>query len=162
MNNQNAETAINECQNEFTALAVLIPQTGVMSPLGRYLTHYSLIRACGTIEYAFKTIIADFHQGISPQLTNYLDNKVRSNSCNPSYQNIISMLGDFDNQWKTNFKSQVNALPDSQRILDSLNSLNVNRNSLAHGHGSTVSFNDIQTYFTDAIQIIQVLDNVVV
>lgn len=162
MNNQNAETAINECLNEFNALAVLIPQTGVMSPLSRYLTHYSLIRACGTIEFAFKTIIADFHQGISPQLTNYLDNKVRSNSCNPSYQNIISMLGDFDSQWKTDFKNQVNSLQDSQRILGSLSSLNANRNSLAHGHGSIVSFNDIQTYFADAIQIIKVLDNVVV
>lgn len=162
MNNQNAENAINECLNEFNALAVLIPQTGVMSPLGRYLTHYSLIRACGTIEYAFKTIIADFHQGISPQLSNYLDNRVRSNSCNPSYKNIVTMLGEFDNQWKANFKSQVNSLADSQRILASLESLNANRNSLAHGHGSTVTFNDIQVYFTDAVQIIQVLDSVII
>ena len=162
MNNQNAENAINECQNEFTALAVLIPLTGVMSPLGRYLTHYSLIRACGTIEYAFKTIIADFHVNISPQLTTYLDNKIRSSSCNPNYQNMVNMLGDFDEQWKVNFKAQVNALPNSQRILSSLSSLNSNRNSLAHGQGSTVTFNDIQTYFTDAIQIITVLDNVVV
>lgn len=162
MNNQNAEIAINECQNEFNALAVLIPQTGVMSPLGRYLTHYSLIRACGTIEYAFKTIIADYYVGISPQLTTFLDNKIRSNSCNPSYQNIITMLGDFNDQWKINFKNQVNGLQDSQRILDSLRSLNINRNSLAHGQGSTVSFNDIQTYFTDAVKIINLLDNVVV
>ena len=139
MNNQNAENAIKDCENEFKSLQVIIPLTGVMSPLGRYLTHYSLIRACGTIEYAFKTIIADFHQGISPQMTNYIENKVRSNSCNPSYQNIISMLGDFDSQWKADFKSQVNALQDSSRILLSLNSLNVNRNSLAHGHGSTAT-----------------------
>ena len=162
MNNHNAETAINECQNEFNALSVLIPQTGVMSPLGRYLTHYSLIRACGTIEYAFKTIIADYHQGISLQLSNYLDNKVRSNSCNPSYQNIISMLGDFDSQWKSDFKSQIKQLPNSPRVLASLDSLNANRNSLAHGHGSTVTFNDIKDYYTDAVQVIKVLDNVVV
>lgn len=162
MNNQNAENAISDCQNEFTALAVLIQQTGVASPLGRYLTHYSLIRACGTIEYAFKTIIADFHVNISPQLTTYLDNKIRSSSCNPSYQNMLNMLGDFDDQWKTNFKNQVNALPNSQRVLFSLNSLNSNRNALAHGQGCTVTFNDIHTYFTDAVQIITVLDSIVV
>lgn len=48
------------------------------------------------------------------------------------------------------------------RILASLNSLNANRNSLAHGHGSTVTFADIKIYFDDAVQVIQVLDSVVV
>lgn len=135
---------------------------GIASPVGRYLTHYSLIRACGTIEYSFKTIIADFHQNMSPQLSTYIDNKVRSNSCNPSYQNILSMLGDFDDNWKNNFKNQINARPDKDRLLASLNSLNVNRNSLAHGHGSIVPFSDIKLYFNDAVQIINILDSVVV
>lgn len=161
MNNANASLAITDCQNEFSALSVLIQQMTMSSPVGRYLTHYSLIRACGTIEYSFKTIIADFHQNISPQLSTYIDNKVRSNSCNPSYQNILSMLGDFDDNWKNNFKNQVNAHPDKDRLLTSLNSLTANRNSLAHGHGSTVSFSDIKDYFDDAVQIISILDSVV-
>ena len=162
MNNANASVAIADCQSEFAALSILIPQMGMASPVGRYLTHYSLIRACGTIEYSFKTILADFHQNMSPQLSTYIDNKVRSNSCNPSYQNILSMLGDFDDNWKNNFKNQINAHPDKDRLLASLNSLNVNRNSLAHGHGSTVPFSDIKVYFDDAVQVISILDSVVV
>lgn len=162
MNNQTIEREINDCISEFSQLDVLVTQVGAMSPMSKYLTLYSLIKACGVIEYSYKNLIADYHNTASPQVQKYVDLNVRSNSKNPSLDNIRKLLKSFDDNWNTSFGQQLDAHPDSQRIKQSLSSLNDNRNSFAHGHGCTASFSDIKQYFLDAVEIIKIIDTIVV
>lgn len=162
MNNLNAQTAINDFNLELNKLEILIQSCGSTSDLAKYLTRYSLMRACGVVEYSFKTIIADYHTGLSPKMTNFLNVKLRDNSSNPSYQNILRTLKDFDDIWHNSFKQLVNSHPDKDRILRSLDSLNENRNSFAHGKNPTASILDIKQYYQDSLEILYQLDQAVV
>lgn len=158
MNNNAVENILNDCMNEFTQIEVLVNQVGSMSPMSKYFTLYSLIKASGVIEYAYKTIVADFHNGASNQVRNYIDKMIRNSSKNPSLDNMNKILKDFDPAWHTSFKHQLDAHPDKSRLVQSLSSLNDNRNNFAHGLPCSASFSNIKDYFNDAVEIIKMFD----
>ncbi|MBE7686505.1 hypothetical protein F7647_10635 [Tenacibaculum piscium] len=161
MNNKDAQNNIDICLGELNKIESMIDNIlGHTSPIVPYLTKYSIVRACGTIEYCFKTIIADLHTG-SPQVMNYIDNTIRTSSMNPSIANICGTLKKFDPNWNTSFKDKIKAHSHSKRIKDSIDSLNNARNSFAHGGTPSSSFENIKDYFNDTIEIIEILDTVV-
>lgn len=162
MNNQAIAQLLQNTTAEFTAIATLIQQVGPMSPMNKYLTHYCLMKACGVIEYSYKTIVADYHNGCSQQLQTYIDKMVRGNSNNPSLSNIQRLLKSFDGNWNDQFSSLLNAHPDHNRLTASLASLNDNRNNFAHGQLCAVSFSDVMNYYNDAVEIIKFVDAAVV
>lgn len=161
MNNENALASIYVCQAELQRIFHLIEGLGHMSPVVPFLTNYSIVRACGTVEYCFKTIISDLHAGHSTQVQNYVDNTIRNSSMNPSRENICKTLKRFDEEWNTNFKNKLNAHEHSARIKSSIDSLNTARNSFAHGETPSSSFENIKNYFEDSIIILKLLDEVV-
>lgn len=77
------------------------------------------------------------------------------------YDNMSGLLGKFDDTWRTNFKNAVAQYPDSQRIISSANSLVTNRHQFAHGKTPIATFNDIKQYYTDALELIRIMDSVV-
>lgn len=160
MNNRSVDIAIQDAQAEFAQLEELIRSEGISNKI-RYFTFYSLIKACGVIEYSYKTIVADFHDGCSPQLQTYIDKKVRNNSNNPSLDNIRNLLISFDPAWNNSFNNALSSHPYKDRLKSSLSSLNTNRNSFAHGQSCTATFSDIKKYFNDAIEIIKMVDDAV-
>lgn len=161
MNNQNAQNSIDSCIEELQRIDTLIENLlGHTSPIIPYLTKYSIVRACGTIEYCFKTIIADLHTG-SPQVMNYIDNTIRSSSLNPSISNICSTLNKFDKNWKASFTKKIGLHEHPQKLRDSIESLNNARNSFAHGGTPMSSFENVRDYFNDTVLIITMLDEVV-
>jgi hypothetical protein len=161
MNNQNAQSSIDSCIEELERIDTLIENLlGHTSPIIPYLTKYAIVRACGTIEYCFKTIIADLHTG-SPQVMNYIDNTIRSSSMNPSISNICSTLKKFDEDWNSSFTSKIRDHAHPQRLRDSIESLNNARNSFAHGGTPSSSFENVRDYFNDTVTIIEMLDEVV-
>lgn len=163
MNNQAIEQLLNDTTAEFSVIETLVQQMGgPMAPICKYLTHYSLMRACGVIEYSYKAIIADFHSGCSQQLQTYIDKTIRESSKNPSLDNIRKMLKCFDDNWTTQFNASLNAHADKNRLTTSLDSLNTNRNTFAHGQNCNVSFADVKAYFNDSAEIIKMVDAVVV
>lgn len=162
MNNPEAQNSINLCREELQRIKTLIEDLlGHTSPIVPYLTKYAIVRACGTIEYSFKTIIADLHTGNTPQVANYIDNTIRNSSMNPSISNICSTLKKFDEEWNTTFKQKINNHVHGQRLKDSIDSLNNARNSFAHGGTPTSSFENVSEYFEDTVLIINMLDEVV-
>lgn len=161
MNNENALASIDICNAELNRIFHLIEGLGHMSPVVPFLTNYSIVRACGTIEFCFKTIISDLHSGHSPQVQNYVDNTIRNSSMNPSRENICKTLRRFDEEWNTNFKDKLNIHEHSSRIKSSIDSLNNARNSFAHGETPSSSFENIKNYFEDSVIILEMLDEVV-
>ena len=162
MNNQEALSSINDCNDELTKIQNLIETVGGTSPLASFLTRYATIKSCGTIELCFKTIISDIHSGQSPQIVNYVDSTIRNSSMNPSLDNIYKVLKKFDFDWYNNFKEEFKKLPDYSKLKDSLESLNEARNTFAHGKYITASFYDIKSYYHDSVKIIKILDNIVI
>ena len=160
MNNQDAQENIDKCLEELQRIYHLVEGHGT-SPIVPYLTNYSVVRACGTIEFCFKTIISDSLSGHSSQIANYIDNTIRNSSMNPSRDNICRTLKKFDENWNLEFNNQLNDHEHSERLKLSLNSLNSSRNSFAHGDSVSSSFEDIRNYFNDSVTIIKMLDSIV-
>jgi hypothetical protein len=53
-------------------------------------------------------------------------------------------------------------LENRESLIEAFSVLNRERNNVAHGITSTLSFNDMKTRFSEAIKIIEVLDSVMV
>jgi hypothetical protein len=161
MNNTEAQNNIDKCLEELQRIYHLVEGHGT-SQIVHYLTNYSVVRACGSIEFCFKTIISDsLSVGHSSQIANYIDNTIRNSSMNPSKDKICSTLKKFDENWNSAFKAQINRHEYSDRLQLSLNSLNSSRNSFAHGDPVSSSFEDIRNYFNDSVLIIKMLDSIV-
>lgn len=161
MNNVDATTSITNCSDELQRIFHLIEGHGHMSPIVPFLTNYSIVKSCGTVEFCFKTIISDVHSKQSLQIVNYVDNTIRNSSMNPSYENICKTLKKFDDSWHKAFKEKVNSHEHNKRITSSLDSLNNARNAFAHGKNPSSSFENIRSYFNDSIEILEILDEVV-
>lgn len=162
MNNSSAQEVIEGCSSELEKIHFIIQGIGVTSHPVPYLTKYAIIKACGTIEYCFKTILSDTcTSSQSQQVKNFVDNTFRNSSMNPNRDNISKVLKQFDEEWNTRFKAELNALDHKDRILDSLKSLNEARNTFAHGGNPSASFESVRNYFTDALKIIEIIDGIV-
>lgn len=163
MNNTNAQVLINDCLNELNDIKNIIDKIGQFDNKVPYLTKYSIIKCCGTIEQSFKTIIADYCEtGSSPQLKNYLFNKFRNYSRNPSIENIHRSLIEFDTTWNNKFKIILKCFNKNEKLTTSIKSLNDARNEFAHGGNPNLAFSDVFKYFNDSIIIMNIIDGIIV
>lgn len=159
MNNQDVQTLIEECESDFERIEKIIDVLLSTNPAVPYLTKYGIIKACGTLEQAFKVMISDFSCiGQSSQVKKFIDISFRESSINPNLDNIHKSLKKFDEQWNDNFKSLLNTDVEITKIRSSIASLNNARNLFAHGGNPTVTFNDVVDYFGDAKKILNYLD----
>jgi hypothetical protein len=163
MNNLNANEQINLCSTELERIKHIIIGIGKTSHPVPFLTKYAIIKSCGTIESCFKTIIADYrvHEQ-NEQIRNFVDGKFRKSSINPSKENIHSTLKLFSESWNIKFKEEIDSLPDKNKVLDSLKSLNEARNTFAHGGNPSASFDNVIEYFNDSVRILKIIDDIVV
>lgn len=162
MNNNEVLLLLDECQDDLDKVGTIIDSLGQTSSVVPYLSKYAIIKACGTIEVAYKTIIADnCSKRTKKQVKTFIDNKVRDSSHNPSYTNICNLLDEFDSDWKDNFKQQVQIHTDRDEILTSLSSLVAARNEFAHGGNPTITISDVIRYYRFCRIVIEIIDNVV-
>lgn len=162
MNNQSVEQLLDDCSSDLTSAISIISSLGRTSNVVSYLNKYAIIKACGTIEVAFKSIITDYCVYRSKQqVKNYINSKVKDGSMNPSYSNICGLLKAFDPNWNAVFKTQIDHHPDKDKILSGIQSLVDLRNDFAHGGNPQASITDSFTYFIEARKMIEILDGIV-
>lgn len=161
MNNVNAKDTLDKCLVELENIDRLLDSLGDEAKPAPYLKKYSVIRASGSIESSFKTIIADkVDDGSHVQLKNFIKRKVRNSSSNPRYEVIVGMLSEFDDRWKARFVEQL-ALADKPRLVEALRRLIEARNSFAHGGDPDLGIAETLTCFRDGMQVMQILDEAV-
>jgi hypothetical protein len=163
MNNADVLRELTACDAELAQVRSLIDGLGVTSNIVPYLTKYAVIRACGSIELSFKTIIADYCVYRSKkQVKRFIDRRVREGSANPSIENINRFLNDFDEGWRNSFKAQLNGEVNKSVILTSLQSLVDARNDFAHGGSPSATILDVIAYFSHARRVIEIMDTIIV
>lgn len=159
MNNQSAISLIEDCKSDLERISLIIEVLGSTNRAIPFLTKYSIIKVCGTLEQCFKIIISDYSTNQqNQQIKNYINITFRESSINPNLVNIYKSLSKFDTNWKNNFKQNINTNINKVRILDSIKSLNNARNEFAHGGNPQTTFNDVESYFVDAKTIIEYID----
>lgn len=162
MNNKSVEQTLVDCHDELERLEDAMSLFGATSPIGIYLSRYAIIKACGTIEQALKSLVADNAENKqTQQIKNFLRKKVRESSMNPNDDNIRKLLGSFDDTWLAQFNSQIKALPDKAKVMDSLKSLVSARNDFAHGGNPSASIVNVGVYFSDSKKIMEIIDGII-
>lgn len=152
---------INDCSSELEDIKVRI-QKLKLDKAKDYLTKYALIKASGTIEFVYRSIIADYFETFNiPQINHYLEITVRTGSLSASYDNMAKLLGKFDDDWNKTFTRNVKKNNSWARIKDSSNSLVKNRHLFAHGKPPTATFEDIYNYYFDCLELVKEFDSVV-
>lgn len=163
MNNNDVLLVLDECQADLDKVMGIIDSLGQTSNIVPYLTKYAIIKACGTIEVAWKGIIADHCSKRSKkQVKTFIDFKVRDSSRNPSYSNICALLQEFDGDWKESFKQTLDAHSDKSEALTSLSSLVDARNDFAHGGNPTLTIHDVIKYYRYSRIVIEIVDSIVI
>lgn len=156
------QTLINTCSSELTDIDNKISALPPLDKSRFYLTQYALIRTCGTVEFVYRSIVADyFDQFPVPQVHTYIENTVRIGSMSATYENMCKLLKKFDGGWCSNFKAAVQRHQHSNRIISSATSLVNNRHLFAHGKPPTATFRNIYDYYLDTLELIRLLDGVV-
>ncbi|OON94860.1 MAG: hypothetical protein ATN33_03835 [Epulopiscium sp. Nele67-Bin001] len=125
----------------------------------KYLVSYAVIKASGTVEVVYKTIIYDYlSEGASAETTKYLETEILDSSSNPKTGNIEQLLQKLNQNWRNKFQTRCKELP---QMKSDLNSLVQCRNDFSHGGNITQSIQTIIKYFTSAIKILEILYDVI-
>ena len=156
------EELLNDCEIELIDIKARIKQTSPLDKMRVYLTQYALIRASGTAEYVFKSIVADYFDRFKDsKIDTYIEKTVRIGSMSVKYDNMSKLLGKFDEQWKKDFQNRTKKRNDFERLKLSSDSLVENRHAFAHGKHPTATFKDILGYYYDVVELLRILDDVV-
>lgn len=162
MNNAAVNSILTSCRTELEHVRTSINSLGMTSTITPYLTNYALIKACGTIEVSFKSLLADFcNKRSKKQIKRFIDKRIVNGSANPSYGNLLKFLDQFDEDWKKNFKTNLDADASKSQIHNSLQSLVDARNEFAHGGSPTITISDVITHYEFSRKAIEHMDIVI-
>ncbi len=149
---------LRDCEVELNSIQQWIHSNRLDSNV-RFLTSYSVIKACGTVEYVFKQIVYDYlSSGANEEAKTYLNKSIIEASFNPSTGQMYRILEKINSDWRVGFENLIKG--SSQ--MGQLNSLVKLRNSFAHGSAITASINDVKNYYNAGIWILEKLCEVMV
>ena len=156
--NGNYRQTLRDCEVELNSIQQWIHSNRLDSNV-RFLTSYSVIKACGTVEYVFKQIVYDYlSSGANEEAKTYLNKSIIEASFNPSTGQMYRILEKINSDWRVGFENLIKG--SSQ--MGQLNSLVKLRNSFAHGSAITASINDVKNYYNAGIWILEKLCEVMV
>lgn len=161
MNNAAVKKILDDCLLELESIAALLIGIGDAAKPTPYIKKYAVIRATGSIETAFKQIIADkIDKDSHIQVKNFIKRKIRDSSCNPKLGMIENMLTEFDERWRARFDEQM-ALDDKPRLKGALTYLVDARNEFAHGGNPDMDIGATISHYKDGVRVLEILDHVV-
>ena len=153
---------INDCTSEIADIENRILNMPALDKEVRYLTNYTLIKVSGTLEFVYRSIVADyFTKYADSKVDTYIDSTIRNGPMSAKYEQMCNLLSKFDDSWCKSFKNIVSSTPNSNQLISSSNSLVTNRHCFAHGKAPTATFMDIKQYYQDVLQLIHLFDSVV-
>lgn len=156
--NGSYQQTLRDCEIELNNIQQWI-NNNILDSNVRFLTSYSVIKACGTVEYVFKQIIYDrLSNGANDEAKTYLNKSIIEASFNPSTGQMYRILEKINSEWKVEFE---NLIKGSLQI-GQLNSLVKLRNHFAHGSAITASINDVKSYYNAGVWILEKLCEVMV
>ena len=138
-----------------------------ISRISSFLTNYAVIKASGSIESTFKSIlykqiIEHNCQTSHQRIHQFFEKMIIKSSTNPSPDNILDFLAKFEKEWKKEFSKKLSEYKEenTKDLRCDLNSLVQLRNQIAHGTNGTESIGTIMGYYKSGIEVLKILDNI--
>lgn len=157
--NPDCQVIYAQCVSELSAIDTLLKNKSPGDKDVPYLTRYAIIVSASTLENICKTMIADYcESGANAIAKQYIYKTFRKKPLNVKYKTLCSTINNFNDKWRTDFKTDIKSKKNGQKWIDGLNSLVDLRNSFAHGGRPTNSFNEVHDYFKRAVRVIMILE----
>lgn len=116
---------------------------------------YLCVRTSGYVESSIKTILREYVKSktdnTAPYIANFV-NKYLDSTFNPRRSEVLRLVGQFNSKWRESLRDSIN-----NELGDSLKSLVINRNNIAHGNDVTLSLRDLGKWFADAQKIVELV-----
>ena len=156
----------SQISNRFSEIAKFISDAQYWAQadprLDSHFAAYACVLLSGAIEASVERIIALKMQTIGDHETaNYVIRVLGERFRNPDWGTINGLLGQFSSAYRASWTNQ---FPPSGRTQNSLESINVIKNSLAHTGAASrhVTLLDVQSYLNDVIPAIDHLEQLMV
>lgn len=120
-----------------------------------YLTYYLCVRVSGFLEDCVRTIFSNYVDANSKNSVKTFVAKKLRKFPNPTWEAIYALTKDFDDGWVEYLKANVD-----QSYRDAINSIVSNRNTIAHGGTSSITLNDLEKYYQNAVNVIDELEKI--
>jgi len=126
----------------------------VMSHIAKYLT----VLCSGIYEDIVKDFLIEFTQKNTSniQIKDFLFIQIKRGIRNPTFKNIKEFLNRFDKSWTRSLNKKI-----SEIHKEALNSIVNNKNLIAHGESSTITFPDLRENYTKSKEIFIELDKII-
>lgn len=126
----------------------------VQSHIAKYLT----VLCSGIFEDIVKHFIFELAQKdtLRKEIKQFIFNKVQWSFQNPKYSKLIAFLNEFNTVWSKRLNERI---MDNNK--DALSSIVHNKNQIAHGNSSNITFSQIKQDYQDSKIIIEQLDSII-
>ena len=130
--------------------------------LKSHIAKYLTVLISGMYEDMIKTIINQlifnemFVENTPQFLKKFISDKVNKSFRNPDQSNTKGFLNSFNKDWTKTLNQIIDA-----KSWDALDSIVRQKNLIAHGNDSAITFNEIKIYYSNSIEIIKELDRLI-
>lgn len=116
---------------------------------------YLCILVSGFLENSVRSIYSEYAKKVSKstKLTNFVESKLKDLQ-NPKMEKILQLTGSFSREWQSNLEKATEG-----ELKDAINSIVANRNNIAHGEDSRITYARIKDYYEKAIKVINMIEN---
>ena len=115
---------------------------------------YLCIRASSYVEFSVRRILLEYvklEANRAPNLANFVNKKLE-HSFNPKPSKILELVELFSSEWKQNLGKSIDG-----KLSSSLGSIVANRNRIAHGEISDITFARLSDFFADAQEVVRLI-----
>jgi len=122
--------------------------------LQAHWARYLCVLVCGFIEVAVSEIYSEFARSKSQSyIANYVQKQLRRFH-NPNMEKLLSLAGSFNELWRDKLKKDIDG-----ELKDAVDSIVNNRNNIAHGRNSDITYGRIKDYFERAVKVITLIED---
>ncbi|MBP7708801.1 hypothetical protein KA107_03880 [Candidatus Pacearchaeota archaeon] len=120
-----------------------------------YLAKFLVVFISGIYEESIERIINDMTQRLGKnEISSFIEKSISNNFRNPNIENVKKLLSKFGNNL---WIDEINTL--SEEIKNSFNSINSNKNALAHGTPVSITLSDVTDYYHKSRCVIEKIDD---
>jgi hypothetical protein len=120
------------------------------------LCKYCCILACAAIDVCIEDCLLEYSdRGNDKRLTSYVKWQV-SRARNPTFKTLCNMLDSFDGLWKDSLEAYA-----TDTIRSDIGSIVHNRNEIAHGRTSTITFGRLMPWIKTAKELCAEIEKII-
>lgn len=135
--------------NLFKKVKALADDMELQSHLAKYLC----VRVSGFLEVAVRAIYSQYAQGkATPNVANYVTRRLGGFQ-NPNMTKIINLTNSFNLEWGDSLREKTEG-----EVKNAIDSICANRNLIAHGRDSGITYARINHWYQDAIEVVELIE----